>query len=184
MGRIEPIHPHESLGAIHELLAAMRAERGFVPTLYATMAHSPGLLRDFVQMTGTFRTGTTFDGAVRELAILTVARATDSRVMWLAHVPLALREGVTEEQIVALKAGARRNFTNAQAVVIGFSERLTASPAVSDDEWAGVRAHFGERELVELTLLVGYYNMVARFLGALQFEVDEEYYAAVPVGLR
>ena len=49
---------------------------------------------------------------------------------------------------------------------------MTRTIRVPDDVFAAVRRHFAEREMVELTATIGAYNLVSRFLEALQ--VDHE----------
>ena len=41
-----------------------------------------------------------------------------------------------------------------------------------DDVFAEVKRHFNDREVVELTVLIGTYNMNARVLQALQLDLE------------
>jgi alkylhydroperoxidase family enzyme len=49
---------------------------------------------------------------------------------------------------------------------------MTENIEVTDDVFDNARQHFSERQIVELTLLIGAYNMLTRFLQALK--VDPE----------
>jgi hypothetical protein len=57
-------------------LDAMAEARGYTPNLYATLAHSPALLRDFVALIETTRTQLVLSAKLRELAILAIANET------------------------------------------------------------------------------------------------------------
>ena len=49
---------------------------------------------------------------------------------------------------------------------------MTRQIDVPDDIFAAVRAHYNERQIVELTMLVGAYNMLTRVLKALQIDPE------------
>jgi alkylhydroperoxidase family enzyme len=162
------------------LFDSMSQERGYVPNLYRTLAHSPVLLRDFVEMTADIRSRTALDPRLRELAILAVARVTGAAIQWLSHIPVALAAGVPQEQITGLPVWERHpSFDDHERAVIRFAEAVTRDVRPAEDAWQAVRAFLSDREMVELTLVVGYYNMVARFLETVQVDVDPEYLAAL-----
>ena len=60
-----------------------------------------------------------------------------------------------------------------QRAVLAFTDAMTREIRVSDAVFADVRAHFDERSIVELTATVGAYNMVSRFLEALQIHTHD-----------
>ena len=149
-----------------------------MPSLYRALAHSPALLREFISMTATLRSETELDPKLRELAILGVAQSTGAATQWLAHLPLARAAGLTEEQIDGLAVWERHPaFSREERAVLRFAESVTRDVGASREAWDGVRAFLGERECVELTLTVGFYNMVSRFLETVQLDVDPEYVA-------
>lgn len=155
---------------------ALLAERGYVPHLYRTAAHSPALLRTLVDMTATIRHETTLAPRLRELAILTVARLTAAPIMWFAHQPLARAAGISEAQVVHLADWERHpaSFSPEERAVIRYTEAATRDIYVDHGVWDGLR-FLADRERVELTLAVAFYNMVARFLVPLDIDLDPEY---------
>jgi alkylhydroperoxidase family enzyme len=158
------------------LLDGLLAERGWVPNLYRTLAHSPVLLRDFLGITADLRHNTALEPKLRELAILGVAKVTGAPIQWLSHLPLARAAGLTEEQVTGLPVWERHPaFSEEERAVLAFAEALTREVRVPEGVWQGVRAFLGDQELVELVLTVGFYNMVARFLEGLEIDVDAEY---------
>jgi alkylhydroperoxidase family enzyme len=50
---------------------------------------------------------------------------------------------------------------------------MTRKVQVPDDVFDRVRQHFDDRALIELTLTIGGYNLVSRFIEALQIDPDE-----------
>ncbi|MGW0804902.1 carboxymuconolactone decarboxylase family protein [Nonomuraea sp. NPDC002799] len=94
----------------------------------------------------------------RELAILVVAGHQDSAFEQAAHEPIARDLGVTDEQLQALRDGSPLELPDAtEAAVLGVARALVANGDLDDAEYAAL----GEKELFELTTLVGYYTTLA-----------------------
>jgi 4-carboxymuconolactone decarboxylase len=116
-----------------------------------------------------------FDGSlpqtVRELAIITVARALDAQYEWAAHAVLARRAGVSDEVIAAIRERkAPAGLTADEAQVWGFADVLLRQHRVSDKDFNALQARFGLEGLVDLTAVVGYYAMIACALNAFGVE--------------
>jgi alkylhydroperoxidase family enzyme len=56
--------------------------------------------------------------------------------------------------------------------VISYAGEMTADARVSDATFDALASHLNEEEIVELTLVTGFYNLVSRTLNALQVDVD------------
>ena len=85
----------------------------------------------------------------------------------------ASKAGLTAQQVEALfdweKAGC---FDERMRAVLAYTDAMTRDIAVADEIYAELRKHFSERQTVELSMLIGAYNMLTRFLKALK--VDPE----------
>lgn len=102
--------------------------------------------------------------ALREMVILRTAWHCRSRYEWGQHVEIALGAGVTDAQIVALSRGPQSLETPSQQVALQACDELCQSGLISDDSWQELLKHFDEKRVIELTLLVGHYRMVAGLL--------------------
>jgi 4-carboxymuconolactone decarboxylase len=145
--------------------------RGRVAGPFAALLHSPELARRVAE-TGHY---VRFDGPlpqdVREIAIITVARALDAQYEWAAHAVLARKAGVREEVITAIRERkAPTGLTGDEAQVWRFADALLREHRVPDADFAALQARFGLEGLVDLTVLVGYYAMVACALNAFGVE--------------
>jgi 4-carboxymuconolactone decarboxylase len=145
--------------------------RGRVAGPFAALLHSPELASRIAAAGHYVR----FDGPlpqdVREIAIITVARALDAQYEWAAHAVLARKAGVRDEVITAIRerkapAGLRPE----EAQVWGFADALIREHRVSDEDFAALQARFGLEGLVDLTAVVGYYAMIACALNAFGIE--------------
>ena len=65
------------------------------------------------------------------------------------------------------------DLTAADRAVIDYTDAMTNHIRVPDEAFARVRQHFDDRALIELTLAIGGYNLVSRFIEALHIDLDE-----------
>jgi 4-carboxymuconolactone decarboxylase len=81
---------------------------------------------------------------------------------WTMHAPLAIKAGVAPEAIEALRQGATpRALAPDEQDGVEFVRELLATHGVSDLTYRAALARWGERGVVELTALVGYFVTVS-----------------------
>ena len=150
------------------------ARGGRLINVYRLMLHSPALANAWFDLNQAVRYGTEIDGQSRELAVIRVAILNGVEYVQRAHGPAyALKEGLTPEQVAALWDWRASQLFNAQQrALLAYTDAMTENIEVTDDVFDNARQHFSERQIVELTLLIGAYNMLTRFLKALK--VDPE----------
>ena len=100
---------------------------------------------------------------IREMAILVVAQAWDSAYERASHEPIGREAGLTDEEMEALRDGADPGFADKQEQAAYSVVRALTGPAadLDDEEYDTAVAALGERALVELSTLVGYYATLA-----------------------
>jgi len=151
------------------LVARIKAERGKVLDLYKVLLHSPAVMEGWLGFFTAIRHKTRLDGRCREFAILRVAILNGAEYEYRAHVPFALKEGASEEQIAALKGWQLSPlFAAAERAALAYTDAMTEQVQVADELFAEVAKHFDAQELVELTATIAGYNLVSRFLEAMQ----------------
>lgn len=158
-----------------ELIAKIKGARGGrLINIYRLMLHSPALASAWFDLNQAVRYGTEIDGQSRELAVIRVAILNDVEYVQQAHGPAyALKEGLTPEQVAAVAEWQASNlFSDRQRALLAYTDAMTREINVADAVFAEVRKHFSQRQTVELSMLIGAYNMLTRFLKALK--VDPE----------
>ena len=151
------------------LVARIKAERGKVLDLYKVLLHSPALMEGWLGLFTAIRQKTKLNGRLRELAILRVAILNGADYEYQAHLPFARKEGASAEQIAALEAWqVSPLFDAAERAVLAYTDTMTKQVQVPDALFAEVSRHFDTQELVELTVTIAGYNLVSRFLEAMQ----------------
>jgi len=99
---------------------------------------------------------------VREMAVLVVAAHWGSAFEWAAHEAVGRTNGLTEPELDALRVGGLPNLADpAERTALLATAALTRTGTLSDSEYEGTVAAWGERGLFELTALVGYYALLA-----------------------
>jgi 4-carboxymuconolactone decarboxylase len=115
------------------------------------------------------------DERLRELVILRIAVLNGADYEWQAHEPHALRCGVTPAKIAAVRhvpghqdSDGSDDFDADELAVLAYTDAMTRDVTVAPEVYAAIAALLNPRELVELTATIATYNMVSRFLVALE----------------
>ncbi|MGB7400133.1 carboxymuconolactone decarboxylase family protein [Castellaniella sp.] len=157
------------------LAQRITAERGSVLHLYQMLLHSPPVAQGWLGYLTAIRQQSGLDGALRELVIMRIAHLNRAPYEADQHAPIALSEGLSQDQLkgVALSPVPSGVFDARQQVVLAYVDAMTLSVQVSDSVFQEVRQWFSDTEIVELTATIAAYNMVSRFLEALQVHSED-----------
>ena len=151
------------------------AERGGVLHLYQMLLHSPPVASGWLNYLTAIRQQSTLQGGLRELVIMRIAVLNGAPYEAEQHAPIALREGVSQVQLDDLGNWQQsKNYDPTQRAVLAYTDAMTKDVHVSPEVFAAVKAVLTDRLLVELTATVGAYNMVSRFLEALQIHSHDQ----------
>ena len=167
-----PLIDENTRPELAQLIATIKSERGGkLLRLYQALLNSPPVAEGWLKLFTAIRQKTELGGRYRELAILRVALLNGADYEYRAHLPFALQEGLSQEQIDALPGWQlSERFDARERTVLAYTDAMTRGIRVPDAVFAEVRRHFDERETVELTATIGGYNLVSRFLVAMQLD--------------
>lgn len=163
--------PYADLGRpeVKPLAEKIAAQRGSVLHLYQMLLHSPPLAEGWLAYLTAVRLRGVLPGALRELVIMRVAALNGAQYEADQHAPIALKEGLTQAQLEALASWNEADCYDAkQRAVLALTDAMTRDIRVPDGVFEAVRSRMSEREVVELVATVAAYNMVSRFLEAMQ----------------
>ncbi len=161
--RLPPL-PAGSLTPAQERAAAELATspRGGVFGPFVPLLRSPDFLSPLQKAGEYLRYKSAFPPRLSELAILIVARRWSQQFEWHIHQPIAERSGVPVEHIRAVAEGRRPDDMAAdEAVVHDFLQELQVNRCVSDTIYSRAVELFGERGVVDLCGICGYYSTLA-----------------------
>jgi 4-carboxymuconolactone decarboxylase len=132
---------------------------------YNPMLRSPVFGQKMFDLLYYLRWQTSVPLKLNEFAILIIGRQWRSQVEWFAHVPLAVKAGLSPDIIAELKADKRpSNMRPDESVVYDFVIELTTAHAVSDATFSRAKQLLGEQQIVDLTAVAGTYVTVAMIL--------------------
>ena len=142
--------------------AIMAGPRGGMRGPFNTWLRSPELA-DHLQKVGEYvRFKTSLDKRLNEMAICMTAQYWGSQYEWYAHAPLALKAGLDPAILKAIGEGRKPdNMKDDEAIVWEFSTQLRRDHNVDDAIYAKALEKFGEKGIVDLIAVNGYYGVVA-----------------------
>jgi AhpD family alkylhydroperoxidase len=155
----------------------LEAERK-VPTanIFRALANAPVLLDAFLSYANAMRDSSQLSPKLRELAILSVGHTTGSEYEIAHHQSHGRKAGLTDEQLAAVGDGESPElFNDAERAVMALARESTAKVHVSDATWAAAAKHLDDRQMVELTLTIGWYNSGVRIMGLLDIDLEDSY---------
>ncbi|TDH63347.1 carboxymuconolactone decarboxylase family protein [Dankookia rubra] len=155
--------------------------RGGLRGPFPAMLRSPVVAERFQKLGEYLRFDTSIPAALNELAILVTAREWSAQYEWYAHHLLAMKAGLPPAIAEAVAEGQKPDGMDAdQALVWQFCTELHRTKQVSDETYAATRDRFGERGIIDLIAVSGYYVAVAMTLNVAQVPLPP----GVPVPLK
>lgn len=145
--------------------AIMSGPRGRMSGPFNAWLRSP-VLGDRLQKVGEYiRFNTSLDKRLNEMAIIMTAQAWGAQYEWYAHAPLALKAGLDPEIVKALGAGRKPDkMKDDEAIVWEFTTQLRRDHNVDDAIYAKALEKFGEKGIIDLVAVNGYYDTVSMTL--------------------
>src|SRR5215831_7884696 len=170
MARIPYVDPAQSSERVQRALGNLPPMNIFRMLALADSAFVP-----YLRLGQAILTEMELNPVLRELAILLTAKRTEARYEWIQHELIAKQAGATDEQIAAIERDeldAEELGADARAV-LAFTDQAIARPRPDDATFDAVSAVLPPRQIVELLLAVGSYQMLAHAMTALDIDLDE-----------
>ena len=156
--------------------------RGKIQGPLRAVLHNAELADRWQALGALLRYGTSLPPRLSEIAILVTGRACNSPFEWYAHRLEGEKAGIEAPIIEALLAQAEPpGMSEDDALVWRYAVELNRHKSVSDATYRAALARFGERTVVELTALIGYYTMVAMTLNCHEIPLPEGVQPAFPL---
>ena len=188
MTRIDLVSKHSSNPFVRFAQIASRKQLGRDVDPVGVYAHTPGLLMGY----GAFERATAKQSRVSErlkvLAETKAAAIVNCEFCCDIASGIAREAGIGEAQLLALpRYRESGEFSELECLVLDYATAMSRTPTtVGDELFACLRAHFDERQLVELTNVIALENMRARFNSAFDMTpagFSEGMVCAVPESL-
>jgi len=173
MARVKLLEKEDVDPMVKQIFQKIEDSGGEVINLMKALAHSPKICRDFNRMGITLLLKGDLSPRLRELAILRVGDLAKANYEWTKHVPMALEAGTHQGQIDELSGWKdSTRFDEQEQAVLQYTDEVARHVRASDATFKKIAAFLSEKEIVELTVTIGYYGMVCRTLETLQIELE------------
>jgi len=128
-------------------------------------ARSPGLGLLLLQVSDYVRFNSSLPPRLSEFAIMIAARHWSQPYEWRAHYPLAIKGGLERQILVDLGAGARpQGMKEDETALYDFCTEIYRDKNVNDATFKEALAKFGERGIMDLIGIIGYYDIASMAL--------------------
>lgn len=136
---------------------------------------SEAVFYGFLEFSSAFINGSSLPATLREIAILRVGYLSGSTYEVFQHKALAHHVGLGERAINAIAAGqgTEEALGDAGQAVLAFVDDVVINIRAGDETLAAVRRHLDDTQVRDLTLVIGAYMMVCRFLETTGVEIED-----------
>ena len=164
-GRLAPLTADQMTPEQKAIADQIVATRGSMNGPFNAWLRDPPLADRLQKLGEQIRFHASLPSALNEFAILITARHWTSQFEWYAHYPLAMKAGLEPAVAADLAAGVTpRGMSDDEAVIYDFSIALHAHGDVDDQTYKRVLDRFGEKGVMDLIAVNGYYDLVSMTL--------------------
>ncbi len=89
------------------------------------------------------------------------------------HVQIALKAGMSEADIAAVREGAD-SLSEWDRLLVRAADELVRTQMLGDATWAALAEHYSEQQMMDLVFLVGCYNVMAMLTNSFGMEVESD----------
>jgi 4-carboxymuconolactone decarboxylase len=149
---------------------------------YRAYVRNPDLAPKLSALSDYLRWNTSLPPRLSELAILITARQWTAQYEWFAHYPLALKGGLDPKVAADIAVGKRpQNMKDDEAALHDLAIALYRDKKVSDPVYKAALDKFGERGIMDIIGIIGYYDLVSMTLITMQAEAPNDSVPPLPV---
>ena len=165
--KAEELNPAQKAWA--DAITAPPRNAKFTNPPYRAYIRNPDLAPRLTAMTDYLRWNTSLPPRLSEMAILITARQWTAQYEWFAHYPLAIKGGLDPRILSAIAQGKRPdNMKDDEAALYDLAMALYRDKKVSDPVYKAALEKFGERGIMDIIGIMGYYDITSMTLITMQ----------------
>lgn len=169
MARIPYFDPALATGRAANALAKLPALN-----IFRMMGHAGDLLEGFSRFGGHLLNSTSLDPVLREIAIVRVGVLSKASYEVYQHEAISRRLGMSDALIAGIHQGPEAAvFSDTERLVMRFTDDVVMNVRAGDATFLPARAVLGDKALQELTIVIGFYMLVSRFLETFDVDIEQ-----------
>lgn len=155
-----------------------------IPNVFLTLIKKPGLFWPWALFASRLMPFGSLPSKSREKIILRVAWKTRCRYEWAAHVEIAHLVGVPDSEIIGLSvefdaigSKSRNSFSSisdTDKLLYRVCDNTLENLSLNQNDWGRLTQTYTDAQIVELFILIGHYEMLAKFLVNTGVRVEPE----------
>lgn len=169
--RLSPVTPGDLDQRQRQFLAPFTSRNGKYPNLFGTFAHHMDIADAWSQFGLYTMRHSSLDPALREILILRVALNSACEYEWHHHHAIALRAGLTEEQVRQIRE-RRPTAEAAHNLLLRCADELNDAKCLDEDTWAAMTDAFGVQQTIDVIFTVGAYSALALFINSCGVQIE------------
>jgi 4-carboxymuconolactone decarboxylase len=169
--RIAPLQ-NADLDAEQQEIVAPMGDR--VLNIFRTMIQAPKAAKGFLAW-GNYVLSKKNDlpPREREIVILRIGYLCKSGYEWTQHVPIGVRAGLTDDEVVRIKGGADADgWSPADQALLRAADELHHDQFITDATWAALKAHYTDKQCMDVVFTAGQYTQVSMILNSFGVQLD------------
>jgi len=168
---IEPANWESSVGEERAIFQHVLTTRklGWLPNMFAVMGQSPKALEAVASVGEHVRFQSKLDDNLREMLICEVSAILGNKYEWCHHIGK-----VPNEYRSIIGSAAIESLPSPIGPALRFARLLASGEPTPDELVDSLKEILGDDGLTDLTVMVGYYQLLATFCAALGIEVEDE----------
>jgi 4-carboxymuconolactone decarboxylase len=155
--------PYPDLDALPPQLREAVTSRGSL-NIFRMIMHAPGLAPSFLTLARDVLQHNSLLPTWRELVILRVGFCYRSDYELHHHLNIGRAIGLSDDEIAAAESGSTQSLGGQEATVLRLTDLLLTNHTLSDAERAEALDTLSVNQLADLTITVGFYQLVCNFL--------------------
>ena len=170
-----PKVPYLAANEVSAQIQSFWEKAPFVLNINRVVAHAESAYKNCMALGLKLLTRAELPDRLRELAILRIAHLCHADYEWTHHARIAKSLGMTEEEIQGVRDVAQADcFSQLDQTVLAFTDEITFKAKAADNTFATLKKHLSDRQVVELILSVGYWNMIARLIVNIGIDLEDK----------
>jgi 4-carboxymuconolactone decarboxylase len=168
--RIAPLPEAEWSEEVRELLP-----KGVRPlNIFTTLVRHPKLFKRWMVFGGHILSKSTLTPRDREILILRIGHLCQSVYEFHQHTRIGRDAGLDDADLKRLTQarGDAGGWNEREAILIRATDELHAQQMITDPTWQALRAHWNEKQLIDILFTVGQYMMVSMVLNTLGVQIE------------
>ena len=141
-------------------------------TALSTLVRHPDLTKAYLGFNVYLLFRSKLPARLREVAVLRVAHRRDCAYEWEHHVEMAKAEGLTDDDVEAIRNGVADD--DLDRLVVRATDELEEKSNLTDETWTALGEHLTERQRMDFVFTVGAYGMLAMAFNTFGVQLENE----------